>query len=168
MLALLCWATALQGVIAQAPREFGGVLLSGLGGAVWFRQRRFFKRAIIIPGVVTDYKTLESRQERFRKEAVSRGFKPSGNEVISFGARRETPMYAPVVQFEFDGQMRQITGTVYSSSKPKMGAAVKVGVDPQNIEDARILSKFSFGAVFFVIGLFLLAAAVYVRLAGIS
>ncbi len=166
--AAVCLLGALKGICEIAPLEFFGLLFGGTGGSVWWGERRFFKRAIIIPGVVTDYKTRETRQERFRKEAVSRGFKSSGGELISLGSPRETPMYAPVVQFEFAGQIRQITGTVYSSSKPKMGAAVKVGVDPQNIEAARILSKFSFGVLFFVIGLLLLATAVYVRLAGIK
>lgn len=167
ILALSCGGMAAQRVMARAPAECFGVLLGGLGGALWLRERRFFKRAIIVSGVVTDYKKLEPRQERFRKQAVSHGFQTSGEEVVSLGARREEPpMYAPVVQFEFDGQTRRITGTVYSSSKPKMGAVVKVGVDPQNIEDARLRSEFPFGLIFFVAGLLLLVVAVFMRLAG--
>lgn len=165
--ALLCWGAAADGLISLAPLEFFSILFGGLGGVLWFRERRFSKRAIIISGVVTGYREYEEeRREDFYAEAEKRGFK--GIRETAKAQRRTKEMYAPVVQFEFDGQTRQVTGTTYSSSKPKIGAVMKVGIDPQNIEDARVMSKFSFGFVFFAVGVLILATAVYMRIAGNS
>ena len=110
-----------------------GLLFGGVGGYFFRSEWQFFKRAIRVPGVVVDYASQP-------------------------GSKGGT-VYAPIAAFEFDGEQRRVTGSVYSSGKPKMGKQCIVGVDPNNIEKARIYSKWNyvFYGIFFVVGVALLA-----------
>ncbi len=113
-----------------------GLLFGGVGGWLLWSEWQFFRRAIRIPGVVVSY------EER-------RGHK---------GER----VYAPVAAFELDGERRQVTGSIYSSGKPKMGKQCVIGVDPYNLDKARIYSKWNyiFSGLFLIIGIGLLVGAV--------
>ena len=94
-------------------------------------------RAIRVPGVVVDYASQP-------------------------GSKGGT-VYAPIAAFEFDGEQRRVTGSIYSSGKPKMGKQCIVGVDPYDIEKARIYSKWNyvFYGLFLVIGIGLLIGGVF-------
>ena len=122
-------------------------LVAALGGFSFWRDYRFFKRAIIVCGVV-------------RKFVPRRVYRYLGTRAV---------VYLPVVRFEFDGQVRQVTGTVYSRFKPKIGKPMKVGVNPQNIEDARVYQKSSLirTGTIAMLGTIFLIRMVYSRLAGI-
>lgn len=78
------------------------------------------------------------------------------------------PLYVPVVAFEFDGQSRQVTGTMGSSLKPKIGSVMKVGIDSQNINNARVFQRSSRALAWglLAVGVGILYCAVYARLAG--
>ena len=121
--------------------------VAALGGFAFWRDYRFFKRAIIVCGVV-------------RKFVPRRVYRYLGTRAV---------VYLPVVRFEFDGQVRQVTGTVYSRFKPKIGKPMKVGVNPQNIEDARVYQKSNLilTGTIAILGTMLLSRMVYSRLAGI-
>lgn len=122
-------------------------LVAALGGFAFWRDYRFFKRAIIVCGVV-------------RKFVPRRVYRYLGTRAV---------VYLPVVRFEFDGQSRRVTGTTYSSFKPKIGKPMKVGVNPQNIEDARVYQKSSLilTGTIAILGTIFLIRMVYSRLAGI-
>lgn len=120
-----------------------GIICVFLGGYWLISDWLFFRRAIRIPGVVVAYD---------EKEGYAR--KP--------GAERP-PLYAPIVMFELDGEARKITGTTYSPSKsPQLGMRCTVGIDPRNIDNARIYFRKNFviAIVFFVIGCAMLMGAV--------
>lgn len=82
---------------------FAGLLFIAVGGYGFFRQRRFFKCAIMVHGTVVEW---------------NRG----GGKAL----------WAPVVEFEFDGK------TFYSSRPTKIGTRIWVGVNPENIQETRI------------------------------
>ena len=114
-----------------------GLAFSGFGGYAIWNEWKFFKTAIRVPGVIVSY-----NERRARK----------GGKV-----------YAPVVAFEFDGENREVTGSLYSSGKPKIGEQRIVGVDPLHIEKARIYAKgnFVFLGFFLLIGLLCIAGAIF-------
>lgn len=138
---LLCFLAAFGCCIfvaRQFPMETMGALFAAVGGFSVYREYHFFKRAIIVSGVVTSYETRRTN--------------------------KGSTLYAPVVRFEFDGQTRQATGRSACSVKPAMGAMLKVGIDPQNIADARVYQKSGWvvswlilvaGAVVFCAGLYM-------------
>ena len=113
-----------------------GILLMGLGCYLWRRHRKFFKHAILVPGAISSYTTYESKGEHGHK----------------------TTMYTPVISFEFDGKSRTVSYPISSSSKPEIGKAYQVGVNPYNIEEARVYSKGEIAAIWIVtaMGLILL------------
>lgn len=117
----------------------------------------------MVSGVVTGYKSeSEEKYKRLRENAMAHGMKFSDDDTqITIGSG--SAMYAPIVQFEFNGETRQVTGSVYSSSKPKMGTRMQVGIDPQNIEDARLYQKSGsvLAWVCFIIGFMMLVPIVY-------
>ena len=88
---------------------FVGLLFIAVGGYGFFRQRCFFKRAIMLRAVVVEWERC--------------GYKA---------------LWAPVAKFEFDGQIRRVSGTYYSNRPPKIGSQIWVGVNPDNIQEARI------------------------------
>ena len=166
---LLCFLASFAcGVLVakQFPMETIGALFAAVGGIAFWKEYQFFKRAIIVRGVVTGVSERnEEKWKNFRDRAHSNGMNVPENRPRSGG--REA-VYAPVVQFEFDGQVRQVTGTTYSSFKPKTGTPMKVGIDPQNIEDARLyqISGLILTAVMAVLGIILLIITVYLHLTG--
>ena len=88
---------------------FAGLFFIAVGGYGFFRQRRFFKRAIMVRAVVVEW-------DRNGCKAL----------------------WAPVAEFEFDGQIRRAGGTFYSNRPPKIGSQIWVGVNPENIQETRI------------------------------
>lgn len=141
---LLCFLAAFGCcifVFKQFPMEAAGALFAVVGGLCFWSDYCFFKRAIIVRGVVTDYTV---RHER------------------------DGTLYSPVVQFEFDGQSRRVTGTTYSSFKPKIGKQMKVGVNPKNIEEVRLYqtSGLILTGVVAVLGLAFFISALYSRIVG--
>lgn len=155
---LLCFLASFAcGVLVakQFPMETIGALFAAVGGFAFWKEYRFFKRAIIVHGIIT------GGSERIsQKMSRSNGFASNGT-ILHYE-------YAPVVQFEFDGKMRQVTGTTYSSVKPEIGKPMKVGIDPQNINDARVYqtSGLVLTAVMAVLGIVLLIIAVHSHIAG--
>lgn len=113
---------------------FVGLLFMAVGGYAFSRERLFFKRALMVRGVVVDW--TEKKHER---------------------------LWTPIVQFEFDGQIRRVSGTFYSNRPPKKGSVMWVGINPRNTEDVRIKQK---GADFLCI--FTLLAGAATTLLGIS
>ncbi len=95
-----------------------GVLLIGLGCFLWRRHKKFFKHAILVPGAISSYTTYESK-----------------------GEHGPTTMYTPIISFEFDGKPRTVAHPISSSSKPEIGKTYQVGVNPYNIEEARVYFK---------------------------
>ncbi len=93
-----------------------GSIFFAVGFYLWYKERKFFKKAILIPGVVVD---KVSRQSRNKK---------GGSNTL----------HAPVVQFEFNGELCRAEGEVYSSWPPKLGKQMRVGIDPQNPAVARV------------------------------
>lgn len=147
---LLCFlALVACGIVVfkQFPEETAAAFLAAFCGFSFWNKYRFFKRAIIVPGVVRDF---ESR--RFR-------------EYFGFPIF----IYWPVVQFEFDGQTRQVTGSGYSYFKPILGKPMQVGIDPQNIANVRVYKRTAliFDGVIAILGTIFLIRMVYSRLAGI-
>lgn len=143
--------------------EFAGLFFGSIGVLFW-RSHRFFKRAIIVRGVVTGWSTRqEEHWQQFRAQASLMEKKLPEQCPKNLGAGK--PLYAPVVAFEFDGQSRQVTGTMWTSSKPKIGSVMKVGVDPQNIQDARVLQKSEWllGGLFLLVGITFFCAGLYAR-----
>lgn len=139
---------AVKKILEVAPVEFGGVILCAIGGVAVYRENRFFKRAIMVNGVVTSCTS---------KEIKTNAAYSSGQTV-----------YAPVVKFEFDGGERYITGRSFSAAKPETGTVMRVGINPQNIYDARLYSKAGYGmaSVLLWLGVILLVLAVVMRLTG--
>lgn len=161
---LLCFLAAFVcGVLVakQFPLETMGALFAAVGGFAFWKEYRFFKRAIIVHGIITGGSERdEEKWKNFRDRARSNGMNVPENRPRSGGGEA---VYAPVVQFEFDGKTRQVTGTTYSSVKPKMGKIMKVGIDPQNINDARVYqtSGLVLTAVMAVLGIVLLIIVVH-------
>ncbi len=116
---------------------FGSVFFL-IGFCLFIREWKFFKKAIMLPAVVVDY----------RSKRESKG----------------DTMYAPVVQFEFDGQIRRVEGSVYSSGKPKMGKQMKVGIDPNNINDVRLKQ----GSAYFLYWMFIIVGGALLTLGILS
>lgn len=112
-----------------------GLLIFGVSGWCLRSYRQFFREAIMVPGVITGYKSYQSKDTE------------TGNE---------TTMYRTVVTFEFDNQTRTLTSHSASSIKPKMGKLVHVGVNPTDIQEARIYSKGTIVLLGFMMGLGLL------------
>lgn len=47
-------------------------------------------------------------------------------------------IYAPVVEFEYNGEVRRINGSVSTQSMPVKGSKMEVGIDPNNPKEARL------------------------------
>ena len=119
-----------------------GVCFAGTGFAFWWRDRKFFKRAIMVRGVVSG---IHERQDYDHERN-----------------KRQT-MYSAIVTFEFDGQTRQVTDSSSSSWKPTLGKERWVGIDPQDIQNARVYSRFwqFFYLIFICLGLVMIGATLY-------
>ncbi|MGN0016041.1 MAG: DUF3592 domain-containing protein [Candidatus Avelusimicrobium sp.] len=139
---------AVKKILEVAPAEFAGVILGAVGGVAVYREKRFFKRAIIVNGVVTSYASKEIKTNAAYSSAQT--------------------VYAPVVKFEFDGEERYITGRSFSATKPKTGTVMQVGIDPRNIYDARLYSKAGYGvaSALLWLGIILLVSSSAMRLTG--
>lgn len=109
-----------------------GCAFFGVGWFLSLSYYEFFRRAILVRGQVTSY-----RERRGGKGGTS---------------------YYEVVSFDFDGQTRTVEGNVGGPFKPKMGTVREVGVDPQNIQKARVRSGVWFGIIFALVGLGLWAS----------
>ena len=106
-----------------------GCLFFIIGLFLLLSHRKFFKHAIILPGIITGHSSFEHTD--------SKG--------------RQCTLYRKVISFEFDGQTRQFTNyRSASSSKPKIGTSCKVGVNPNDIQDVRIYSTFSIIILWFM------------------
>lgn len=88
---------------------FAGLLFIAVGGYGFFRQRRFFKCAIMVHGIVVEWSRCGGKA-----------------------------LWAPVAEFEFDGKIRRVSGTFYSSRPTKIGTRIWVGVNPENIQETRV------------------------------
>ncbi len=93
------------------------VLLLGIGIYFAFKEIQFFRTAILVPGIVVD---------------IEEGL-----------TRKGVRVYAPVVEFEFDGQIRRVQGVLGAPFKPKIGAKKTVGINPQHIYEARVKSNYN-------------------------
>lgn len=85
------------------------------------RYKLFFMKAIFVKGKVINHREHIDWWNR-RKFFNARG-------IVS---------YAPVIEFEYNGVVRTIEGKHYSKFKPAYGKEISVGINPNNIEDARL------------------------------
>ncbi len=110
-----------------------GIILGCLSFVIGFlllrSHRNFFKQAIIVPGIVTEYIRFEGKN----------------------GEGDRCTLYRKVISFEFDGQTHQFTPRSASSFKPKIGTLCKIGVNPNDIQDVRIYSTFHIVIFWFII-----------------
>lgn len=116
------------------------VILVGFGCYLFHRHRKFFKNAIRVPGTITSYTSSVSTD--------------------SHGHRSTT--YTPIVSFEFDGKQRTVSHPISGPSKPEIGTPVQVGVNPYNIEEARVYSKLEVALIWGTMGLGLLLLVLWI------
>ena len=113
----------------------GGLLFFAIG---WFwigNNYEFFRRAIIVPGRVTSFSTRRSG-----KGGTS---------------------YIEEVTFDFAGEQHTVSGRMGKSWKPKIGAARKVGIDPDQMDNFRLKESMWMPGLFLVLGLVLLGIAIW-------
>ena len=104
----LVLAVAFFWLYTHFPKETIGICCAVLGGYYSWNGYRFFTRAVMVDGVITDYR-LSSSLFNFRQ------------------------MYIPIVQVVFKGQVLKTEvwrGMPYYT-KPKIGKTVKVGIAPE-------------------------------------
>ena len=104
---ILAIAVAVCWLYKHFPQETIGICCAVLGGYYLWEGGRFFTRAVMVDGVITDYRSSSSLFN-FRK------------------------MYIPIVQVVFKGQVLKTEvwrGSPYYT-KPNIGKTVKVGIDP--------------------------------------
>ena len=112
----------------------GGLLFFLIGFFLYWREYHFFKKAIIVNGVVVD---ICSKQERDNKRG------------------RTSTLYSPVVQVEFDGKTLRVEGDFFSNVKPTLGKVMQVGINPLRPNDIRLKQK----GAFFLAGIFMALGA---------
>ncbi|MBP5404036.1 MAG: DUF3592 domain-containing protein [Elusimicrobiaceae bacterium] len=118
-----------------------GAGMFALGAWGFWSDRKFFKNAIIVPGTITGYR------ENFR------------------GGDSDCTMYTKIATFEFDGQKREVVDMRHSSSyKPTIGSPCQIGVNPNDINEARIYSKTNllFYWIFILVGLLMIVLGIAV------
>lgn len=101
----------------------------------WYSRRKFFKRAIMVSGIITGYKNYQDRE----------------------GDGKETTMYHAIATFELDGEKREVVSLWSTSVKPKIGKPCQVGINPDDMNEARIYSKMEGFFNWILIGFGLLA-----------
>ena len=117
-----------------------GLFFGGIPFLLWRKHVNFFKKAIMVPGVVID--AIPSRKDvvtSYRGKAYTR--------------RGGNTTYTPVVQYEFEGEIREVQGNNYSSFIPKMGKQMMVGVNPEDSRDVRLKESTWLFFLFMIIGL---------------
>ena len=127
----------LEKLVPSTLKQYPVIIMLWIMGSAffafgWFQvlyDYEFFRRAIRIPGKVTDYDT----------QVGSKG----------------NVTYVEVVSYDFDGQTRTIKSNVGMPFKPKMGTMREVGVNPDDIQKARVNSGRWFGVIFALAGLLL-------------
>ena len=92
-----------------------GLLLFFVGFIGLYLDRQFFQRAIKVPGRVVDYEESENEEGK--------------------------SIYRVIVSYEFRGETRTITSAIRTSWKPKIGSIRQIGIDPTDLQRARIYSK---------------------------
>ncbi len=124
-------------VFPRAVKQYPQLLVLWLMGCAFFGVGflgfmyfyEFFRQAIVVPGHVTSYET-----RRGSKGGTS---------------------YVEVVSYEFDGQTHTVTGTVGMPFKPNMGTLRQIGIDPKNIQKARVRNGTWFWLIFAGVGMLL-------------
>lgn len=99
-------------IIALVIVMLMGLLSFGIGCFLLLRNILFFRKAVLVYGKVVDYAS-----------------KLGGKGQI---------MYTPIVQYELGGEIKEVKGSVFSCIKPTIGKYIKVGINPDNIEDVRV------------------------------
>ena len=104
---ILALAVAVCWLYKHFPQGTIGLCCAVLGGYYLWEGCRFFTRAVMADGVITDYR-ISSSLFNFRK------------------------MYIPIVQVVFKGQVlkTEVWRGMHYYTKPKIGKTVKVGIDP--------------------------------------
>lgn len=104
---ILALAVAVCWLYKYFPQETIGLCCAVFGGYYLWEGYRFFTRAVMADGVITDYR-ISSSLFNFRK------------------------MYIPIVQVVFKGQVlkTEVWRGMHYYTKSKIGKTVKVGIDP--------------------------------------
>jgi hypothetical protein len=120
---------------------FFGLFFGGIPFLMWRKHVKFFKKAILVPGVVID--AIPNQSERtvisYKGKAYTR--------------RGRNTTYTPLVQYEFEGETREVQGNTYSSGLPKMGKQMMVGINPDDSRDVRLKESTWLFFLFMIIGL---------------
>lgn len=117
-----------------------GWVLFLLGGAILIDAWLFFRRALLVEGKITSFETQVTTGKRAQKQT----------------------MYAEVISFPFENGTRNVTGSVWTLSRPKMGTVRKVGIRPDRKNAFRVYSSIPYiaGSIFGLIGLITLVVLV--------
>ena len=100
----------------------------------------FFNKAILVKGVVID--AIPNKRNSTVMSYNGRMYHPKGRGT-----------YTPLVRYEFEGQTHEVQGSVYTSSIPKMGKQMTVGIAPDNLHDVRLKESNILYFIFIIVGL---------------
>ena len=117
-----------------------GLVFAFIGFIGLKKTSAFFKKAILVKGVVID--AIPNKRDSAVMSYNGRMYHPKGRG-----------SYTPLVRYEFEGQTHEVQGSVYTSSIPKMGKQMTVGIDPDNLHDVRLKESNIPYFIFIIVGL---------------
>ncbi len=116
-----------------------GLIFVSVGFVGLKKTSAFFKKAILVKGVVID--AIPNKRNSAVMSYNGRLYQPKGRGT-----------YTPLVRYEFEGQTHEVQGSVYTSSIPKMGKQMTVGIDPDNLLDVRLKESNIIYFIFMIVG----------------
>ncbi len=134
VLVLIVLAIALIFIKSILPFAIGA-LFFGVGLWILLRDRIFFKKAIIVYGEISRITIMGGGSSNRRRRLV----------------------YAPVVKYEYNGEVSEVAGNIYSPKMPQVGQVMQVGINPKNPKDVRVKQS---GASFVLPVIFMFVGAV--------
>ena len=117
-----------------------GLVFAFIGFIGLKKTSAFFNKAILVKGVVID--AIPNKRDSAVMSYNGRMYHPKGRGT-----------YTPLVRYEFEGQTHEVQGSVYTSSIPKMGKQMTVGIDPDNLHDVRLKESNIPYFIFIIVGL---------------
>ena len=117
-----------------------GLVFAFVGFIGLKKTSAFINKAILVKGVVID--AIPNKRNSTVMSYNGRMYHPKGRGT-----------YTPLVRYEFEGQTHEVQGSVYTSSIPKMGKQMTVGIDPDNLHDVRLKESNILYFIFIIVGL---------------